>query len=324
MSITERIDEVTHIPDEFLAEILPPPKSVKIELSPRCNYRCGFCALRTREVQPKEDMDFELFKRITAEMREAGVEEIGVFYLGESFMNPILLEAAIRYLKQEIGMPYVFLTSNGSLATPEHVDMVMAAGLDSLKWSINAADPEQFAEVMGISGKWHGKAIANMQKAKQVRDAGGYDCGLYASSIQFDGAQHGRMAELIETEIAPFVDEVYELPLYQMGMHAEKIESNLGFSPTHGNIGRIGALRQPIPCWSAFREGHVRHDGHFSVCCFGSDSKFDVGDLKTTPFMEVWNSAEFQEIRRAHLKAGKEGTQALKGTMCEVCVAFGG
>ena len=38
-------------------------------MSPRCNYRCGFCALRTREAQPKWDMDFELYKRVTREMR---------------------------------------------------------------------------------------------------------------------------------------------------------------------------------------------------------------------------------------------------------------
>ena len=41
-------------------------------------------------------MDFDLFKRITREMRDAGVEEIGVFYLGESFMNPRLLVDCIR------------------------------------------------------------------------------------------------------------------------------------------------------------------------------------------------------------------------------------
>ena len=81
--ITDRIDAVTKIPPEYRKAELPAPISVKIEISPRCNYRCGFCALRTREVQPKWDMDFELFKRVTREMREAGVKEIGVFYLGE-------------------------------------------------------------------------------------------------------------------------------------------------------------------------------------------------------------------------------------------------
>ena len=87
-SIKSRIDAVTHIPATHLKSSLPAPKSVKIEISPRCNLRCGFCALRTRENQPTKDMDFDLFRRITMEMREAGVDEVGCFYLGESFMNP--------------------------------------------------------------------------------------------------------------------------------------------------------------------------------------------------------------------------------------------
>src|SRR5262247_1483196 len=106
-SITKRIDNTTRIPSEHLKPVLPAPKSVKIEVTPRCNYRCGFCALRTREVQPKWDMDFGLFKRITREMRDAGVEEIGLFYLGESFMNPRLLVDCVAYVKRDLAMPYV-------------------------------------------------------------------------------------------------------------------------------------------------------------------------------------------------------------------------
>jgi len=41
-----------------------------------------------RDVQPKWNLDLGLFKRVTREMREVGVEEVGgfCFYLGESFM----------------------------------------------------------------------------------------------------------------------------------------------------------------------------------------------------------------------------------------------
>ena len=67
--ITDRIDAITKIPPAYQKAVLPAPKSVKIEISPRCNYRCGFCALRNREVQPKWDMDLGLFKRVTREMR---------------------------------------------------------------------------------------------------------------------------------------------------------------------------------------------------------------------------------------------------------------
>ena len=76
--ITDKIDAITKIPPWYLLSKPPAPRSVKIELSGRCNYRCGFCALRTRESQPKEDMDLEFFKRITLEMKDEGVDEIGV------------------------------------------------------------------------------------------------------------------------------------------------------------------------------------------------------------------------------------------------------
>lgn len=158
-SITDRIDNFTRIPPNYLTSAPPPPRGVKIEISPRCNYRCGFCALRTREVQPKWDMDFGLFKRITREMREAGVEEIGVFYLGESFMNPRLLVDCIAWLKRDLGMPYVFLTSNASMSFPEAVEECMKAGLDSLKWSVNAAEEAQFERIMGVSGRLFWRAL---------------------------------------------------------------------------------------------------------------------------------------------------------------------
>ena len=48
-------------------------------------------------------MDEGFFRRIVREMREAGVEELGVFYLGESFLCPWLAEA-IRYAKARRGI----------------------------------------------------------------------------------------------------------------------------------------------------------------------------------------------------------------------------
>lgn len=314
--ITDRIDAVTKIPAEYQKAVLPGPKSVKIEISPRCNYRCGFCALRTREVQPKWDMDFDLFKRITREMREAGVEEIGVFYLGESFMNPKLLVDCIRYLKAELAMPYVFLTSNASMAFPEAIDACMAAGLDSLKWSCNAADEEQFEKVMGVSKKLFHESLENIKAAWELRGKKGYKTGLYASSIQYDGEQGQRMEALLRERILPYVDQHYWLPLYSMGAFAIQREEQLGYRPIAGNQGRLGALREPLPCWSAFTEGHVTADGKLSACCFDANSKWTMGDLTKQSFMEGWNSPEFVRLREAHLR------KDVTGTVCEACIAY--
>ena len=327
MTITQRIDAITAISTERLTECPPVPRSVKIELSGRCNYACGFCALRTRPQQPRRDMDFELFTKMTGEMREAGVEEIGLFYLGESFTNPDLLVAACRHAKRELGFPYVFLTSNASLATPDIVERLMQYGLDSLKWSVNAADAAQFVELMGVKPRLFEDALGNIRAAHEVRRKGGYSTGLFASSIRYDGEQHAKMEKLLKERVVPYVDEHYWLPLYSMAMRSSELKAKLGYSPTHGNSGRYDPrtglpTRSPLPCWSVFTEGHVRVDGHMSACCFGSDSRFDVGDLAQDSFMQVWHGAEMRRIRAAQIRTEREGAAALKGTICDVCVAY--
>jgi hypothetical protein len=328
MTITTRIDHTTQITPEFLNPTPPAPRSVKIELSPRCNLRCGFCSLRTREHQPDTDMDFDLFKRMTRDMVAAGVEEIGIFYLGESLMNPDLAVAAVAYLKNELHVPYVFLTSNAVLATPPVVRRLMIAGLDSLKWSVNAADEAQYKEIMGVAGKNFHTALANIKWAKAVREVDDFKCGLYASSIRFDGEQHERMQAMLAEHVLPYVDEAYELPLYGMSLTANAVKERIGYAPTHGNMGRVDPAtglpnRDPLPCWSAFMEGHVRVDGHMSICCFGSDERFDVGDLSQQTFMEAWHSPAAQRIREAQIRTLSEGPSALAGTMCAVCAVSG-
>ena len=315
-TITDRIDNITRIPPEYLHARPPAPRSVKIEISPRCNYRCGFCALRTREAQPKWDMDSRLFKRITREMREAGVEEVGMFYLGESFMNPRLLVDCIEYAKKELGFPYVFLTSNASMAFPEAVEACMRAGLDSLKWSVNAADETQFEAIMGVSGKLFASALENIKSAYAVRQRGSFTTRLYASSIRYDGEQQQKMEELLRGQVLPFVDQHYWLPLYSMGAFATRREEQLGYRPTAGNQGRIGALREPLPCWSAFTEGHVTAEGKLSACCFDATANWTMGDLNTTGFADAWNSEKFAQLRAAHLRRN------VHGTVCENCIAY--
>lgn len=314
--ITERIDAITLIPAERRQPRVPAPKAVKIEISPRCNYRCGFCALRMRDKQPRQDMDFALFRRITSEMRDAGVEEIGLFYLGESFMNPGLLLQCLRHLKRQLDMPYVFLTSNASLAQPAHVQALMGEGLDSLKWSMNACDEHQFEDVMAVSPRMFGRALENVKAAWEIRERGGYRTMLSASSIQYDRDQQEKMQGFLAKHVIPYVDTHYWLPLYSMGSFATQREGELGYRPTAGNQGRIGALREPLPCWAVFTEGHVTAQGNLSACCFDAGGHWTMGDLNQDNFLDCWNSVAFRRLRTAHL------ARDVSGTPCEKCMAY--
>lgn len=308
MTITKRIDNITNIPVRMRGEFIPAPKSCKIEITANCNYKCGFCVKSLR--QDNGTMDRALYSRLIRELRAAGVEELGVFYIGESFTCKWLPEA-IREAK-EVGFPYVFLTTNGSAATPANVLACMEAGLDSLKFSMNYASEEQFAEVANVNPAFWRRSISNLKSARQVRDEGGFKCGLYASSIAFNGEQGERMKELV-AEIKPYVDEHYWLPLYGMSGAAKE----MGWKPKPGNPGRLDAMREPLPCWAVFTEAHITADGGLAACCFGTglDGDLKMADLTKVSFMEGWNSPAYRELRAAHLK------RDVSNTACAECAA---
>lgn len=315
MNITEHIDAITALPIHRLATFLEAPKSVKIELTARCNFACSFCA-RSSNLRDQRDMDIELFERLALEMHDDGVEELGLFYLGESFLLPKLHER-VAFAKQVASFPYVFITTNGSLSTGKRCEALFRAGLDSLKFSFNYADPEQFEEISGMPAKLFAGIIGNIKAARLVRDKvereTGHRCALSASYIQYEGTQEQRMSAAV-AEVAPYLDEVYALPLYSQAELVGEQEREKGWNVTAGNRGRIGALREPLPCWSIFTEGHISWDGKLSACCFDHDGRFEMGDLTKVKFMDAWNSDKFQALRAAHL------VKDVTGTVCEQCV----
>lgn len=316
MSIRKRLDGVTKISKDYLTIIPSAPKSVKIELSPRCNYKCVYCGYSYRK-DTRKDMDFELFKRITAEMKDIGVEEIGVFYIGESFINLKLLLDCVSYLKLILKIPYVFLTSNASLAKTSVVKDLMSLGLDSLKWSCNACNDEQFSKMMGVHTVFFNLAKDNIREAYQLREKFGYHTKLYASSIRYSDEQAQEMQPFLNKYVLPFVDEHYWLPLYTMGGAAKDAEHDLGLKPVPGNPGRWDSMVEPLPCWTVFTAGHVLSDGRLTACCMDATGAWVMGDLKTQGFMEAWNSEDFQKLRQAHLNKN------IIGTACEKCALTG-
>ena len=305
-AITERIDRIRELTTACARTAPPAPKSVKIELTSRCDFQCYFCAAHARP-RIRSDMPRAFFERIVKEMRESGVEQLGVFYLGESFLCD-WLPAAIRYAKEICGYRHVFLTTNGRLATPDRVRACMLAGLDSLKFSLNFSSARELHAVTGAAAGEYRTVLSNLKEASRIRNevelGTGRRCGIYASSLRYDGTQERRMRKVLE-EILPCVDEHYYLPLYGDARPSR-----------HTRRGGAGVLHKALPCWSLFTEGHITSDGHLSACCFDHSERFDMGDLNRMSFIEAWHSAPFRSLRAAHLE------RDVAATVCAQCISY--
>ena len=284
MSIIERISART-----MVAERTPTPsfpKSVKIEVTSRCNMNCSFCAT-SKGLRKHGDMSLETFERVCKDCVDSGVEDVGLFLLGESLVLPNLE----RYceIDKKVGAKRVFLTTNGILATPERVEGLVCAGLDSLKFSIGTP-PEDY------------RVIQNLLFAAWF--CSGHGVEVSASSV-FD-PDKAEQQNRLRASLAPYIDSYYCLP--QM--------NQAGHMPTGCN-GNPGTLRDPRPiqpCWVLFNTAHITWDGHMTACCFDHDGRFKVADLFKTSVKDAWNCRKFTDLRAAHL-SGKA-----KESLCERCL----
>jgi radical SAM protein with 4Fe4S-binding SPASM domain len=268
------------------------PKSLKIEITARCNFNCSFCAAK-QSLRPIGDINEEFLYDILKRCKEAGVEEVGLFLLGESFLVKDLPKY-IRYAKEEVGFEYIFLTTNGSLCTPERLIPVIEAGLDSLKFSINAPTREKYKEIHGVD--CFDKVVDHVKWLSQYRREHKVKMKTSVSSIYIE--EDKKELKAFEKMISQYVDEFYYLPFYNQGGHIDGEK----YKKLIGNPGRLDHLVPVIPCWVLFTGLKITWDGKLTACCFDHESEFEVADLTKVSLEEAWNCEKYAELRRCHLE----------------------
>jgi len=291
-SIMNKIDEHTHLKKEKLVLYPSFPDAIKIEITGRCNYNCSFCAQKS-SLRKIGDIDRNFLYRILWEAKSIGVKEIGMFLLGESFLVKELAEY-IKYAKEVVGIEYVFITTNGSLCTPERMIPVIEAGLDSIKFSINAGTREKYKEMHCCDN--FDKVISNIKWLhKYKKDNNMNGLRTCVSSILIPEDEDGLRA--FERDIGQYVDDFYFLPLYNQAGHIGGKE----YTKIVGNPGRYENMVDSVPCWALFNAAKITWNGWLTACCFDHDEKFEIADLNKVSLIEAWNDPKFVGMRKEHL-----------------------
>lgn len=307
-SIMKRLNMFTpKIPPDFLTERPPIPKKVKIEVTNICNLECFYC--QTSYTKTKKNVINKKFLfKLLQELKDLNVEEVGFFWLGEPLLNNELPEY-IAYAKK-IGIKYVFITTNGVLATPERIERIFQCGLDSIKISINASTRMKYKKMCGRDA--FDQVIANLKTTWQLRSSTKKP-SIYASSV-FDPSD-GKEFSKIHSIISPYVDEHYPIQLYG---DKKIIEYNGEHTIVKASKKDIRSLQSMLPCWSVFMLPHISCDGRIGACYCDNNEKFYMGDLNKESFVSIWHSEKFANLREKHL------LKDVSGSVCEHCIAFGG
>lgn len=300
--ITERVNrQLDWSREQSLFVRVPPiPHEMLIELSNACNHACIFCT-NTYMKRKVGRIDSGLLFRVLEEARNAGVREVGFYTTGEPFIHKDL-EAFVRRAA-ELGYVYIFVTTNGALAVPERSKAVIDAGLNSIKFSINAATAATYATIHGRDD--FEKVLTHLRFVSEYRHSLGRPLRLSSSFVVNDLNRHE--IELAKEVIGSLVDEqfFFDCNETQMGQLPSLTEA-LGAPPDvpRGDI-------CPLP----FDRLHVSQEGYLNLCCTDYHNYLAVADLNGQSLTEAWASPVFQDARQRHID------KRLENTVCGKCMA---
>jgi len=285
----------------------PPPQCLNVELNNTCNQRCVFCSFHSPYVKnPAKPfhMSVDFAKKILDKAKEQGIgkKEIGLYSMGEALLHTGL-EECVSYAK-ELGCPYVFLTSNGTLATPDRMRSLIDAGLDSIRFSINAADPDMYKKIHGTDH--FNIVVENIKYLAEYRKQKNINISVSISSVITKKTKSNK--RIIQEMFGNLVDEIIFIPVMDLSLLGNEIVEEYGIEQSvikHG---------EPRICPMLFNSMYVGSNGNVRICCDSRAIDVTAGDLhEDMDLLKAWHSETMVHYRNLHLKGD------IKNSVCYGC-----
>ncbi|MBF0308646.1 MAG: radical SAM protein [Magnetococcales bacterium] len=288
--------------ENILVEAPPFPKDIMLELSNACNHECLFCASQfmTRKVGR---MDKTLLGRLLAEARQLGTTDVGFYTTGEPFVHKELEQFVAQ--ARDLGFGYIYISTNGALASPKRLQALVEAGIHSIKFSINAATRETYRLIHGRDD--FDAVLRNLRFISELRRGLDRKLRLFITYIVTNKNSHE--VELFKTLFEPLVDELMFFDMKsqsgQMVQSLDVLAPSAAAEPFSG---------EPNTCTMPFNRVHISWEGYLTLCCIDYQNYLAVADLNKMSLEEGWLSPAFRELRRRHLE------KRLEGTLCHNCL----
>jgi len=290
------------------------PKIALVELTNACNHECIFC---TNPIMKRktENFDIEKYESFIRRASKEGLEEVGLYSTGEPFMTKNLHDY-IAVAKNH-GLKRVFITTNGALADIEKFIKCFDSGLDSVRFSINAATRESYKKIHGYDD--FDKVIKNVEDVYNYIKKKNLKIQLLAGFVYTNITY--KEVDIFKEKYSKYFEDVKFIKAHnQMGYlkdRAEKISNkidetkNLPDQRPGGTINDAGYQ----PCEMLWNRLHVTAEGNLTACCADYENNLIFSKIdQDKSIYDQFNNEKIQKLRTKHLE------NKLDGTICKNCV----
>ena len=273
----------------YQGRLTPEPTTLNVEVTNVCNLDCIMCPAHSVK-RPKGMMDLDLYKDVLAEAVDMGIRQIGLHTVGESILHPRIVEFVS--VSKATGL-YTYMDVNGNRVRPGLAREIVAAGLDSLKFSIDAHEPGLYARIR--RGGDLGKVMDNLKAFDAARKELNPSMRLYA--LYIISSLNEPYVEDFMNLVRPFVDEVEVSLVLNQGEQFDGYEGLV--SPRLREL--MDRHRKPKPCPNPFRRITVSWDGWLTACCIDFELQMAYAKYEKGRLREAWESQALERMRQAML-----------------------
>ena len=272
------------------------PPCVQIEVASICNYRCVFCYHADPKLTDKKNghmgvMPLDRFKSVVDQL-DGKVEAVTLASRGEPLVAPDLPQM-LAYMRGKFLAGK--LNTNASLLNERLCHALLEAGLQTLVFSADAADPVLYAKLR-VNGHFD-RVMKNIALFGEIRAKHYPDSktitrvsGVYYCDEQnrddMDRVWGGLVDQVVFVDFNPWLDVYAASPA---GVEAH--------------------------CSDLWRRSFVWHDGLVNPCDVDYLSTMAVGNLAENSLSAIWTGEAYRTLRTRHA-TGQRGDIKL----CRNCV----
>src|SRR6185436_3645860 len=144
------------------------PVCIYLETTNRCNLLCTTCPRTYAELEPPADMSWALFTSIVDQI--PNLARAVLHGVGEPMLVKNL-PRMVRYLKDR--GTYVLFNTNGTVLNDKNGRALIAAGLDELRVSLDAATAQSYLAVRGKD--YFNRILRNVRAFRNLQEREGSD-----------------------------------------------------------------------------------------------------------------------------------------------------
>ena len=266
------------------------PRFIQIETIIGCDAKCPFCPQRKIDRKPVIMPD-GTWRKIIDDTRGLGIT-YRPFLQNEALIDK-RLPAIVSYIKED-PTARAELNTNGNLLTERMSHELIDAGIDLIRFSVDAFSPETYATCrVGLD---YENVIRNINRFIEIVGNGNRHVTSEVRMIDMD---------INKGEQKPFID-----------YWSERADRAL-IVPLYNWPWDEGVEMVRKPCIKMREEMFFYTDGRAVLCCWDIAGRAVIGDVNNDSVIDIWNG----DVRRGYAELLARGERD-KITLCSRCDAY--